>query len=1545
MVRQTRNSNKNSAATSPLDTTADDMPTPIIPPTSVTESGSKNNAKSAGRTNGGSRKKPRKAGRPRSVSNNNEEPISSSPAVAVERNPPSLPSTSFAVIPHRGTDDLSSDEETTPQPLILARHVPAALSQMEPPKVKTGKPVDFTKKTGCRPYLFSGNKLEYSAITAQDMQDCLADLSEIKGRDVPLTPFQIFSHVQANHLSGTALRWARQWVSAHRETKDFGGTAHSISAKGPYIEDFITQFKNRFQAGKQAGVIMTQLQKFEQREPLLDYITSCCTRAEPYLQGCPESQLQARKDIVLCQIEEGLHHAYSHLGFDSWEDLERAKPSRAADKMIQAQFKEWKDAQQNRRGARNGRYTTGSSSRGRGGAGSENDHHKLPRITKPINQPPPPAPPPAPPAPPAPPTPPTAIGQNDIILTDPEAFISTSLTSQLSGNEYKSSTQPRHLYWVKLEGLPELLTLFDSGSCLNLIRNDALSEQKRYPAPTRNLLSANKIFMESVNQYVMLNIPGVEDEVPFYISSTISFPVIFGEEVVDKFLTIPSQFQKADPELQTEVINSTSEDPIDTIFAQMMVEATDDTNQSEEIVKFRELVQSDLDYKETPARWYHKDKNGLGTWIENFKEQNKDILHNNEPTKAANKYPYYHHIQIDPTKPLPRTAPYAKSFKQREQLSRDITRLLNNNFIQPSQSSVSSGVVYAPKHEGEDDRFCVDYRKLNEATIKDNYPLPAIESLLELVAGKMVYYLDDILIFSDSIAAHKIHLAQVFSILRENNFIAKEKKCEFFLKRIHYLGHIVGMDGIKPTEEKIEAVQNWPLPETPKSMATFIGFISYNRRFIQGFAALARPLHLFANKKIPMTEDVRQNFQLLKERITRAPVLVPPTRSGRYIITTDASDYSMGSIIEVCDEKTLKRKGVVAYFSKTLRGAELNYPVREKELLSVVRTLERFRHLLVDHKLIVRTDHHSLQFLMNSQKPISARLSRWMDVLADFDLEFCYIKGAANPADGLSRYVATISTEDVTSTLLQNQILGDKFFDDVKENYHKDDKFALIYTTLKNKSSVPKSMKEYIKKFHICHTTGLLYYHGLNNLGDTVDRLVIPTPDLQRIVMDKHHNTPTALHGGIFPTYAELTRYYYWTNMNADIRQFVHHCQVCQTTKPRNTLTNGLLKPLTVPNGPWQSISLDFISGIPEVNGFDNILVVVDRFTRRSRFFPCKKTITAQETADIFIKNILPLHGVPLEFISDRDPRFTSQFWKDFFGYWETKLKMSTPGHAQTDGSTERVNRNLIRYFKALELMGTRWLQGLPLIEFAYNNAVHDAIKMSPFMAELGRDPRPPHLDSRILQHEARRQLPFNQSDALGIHEIHEYLRQLISDQSNDAQRKMEAQANKKRTELLLVPGDKVLVDVKSNLMGYHFSKRKTKPIYFGPYTVEQKINDNAYRIGLAAGKYDRNFNVKHLKKYHFDDLLYPRIPPSTPVELRCRAREITGIQAWDQENKLVAFTFDGTAPFHAAFFRIEDVLGNVPPDILRPMFERFDDEVAEEEANKERIVEVEDVT
>ena len=319
--------------------------------------------------------------------------------------------------------------------------------------------------------------------------------------------------------------------------------------------------------------------------------------------------------------------------------------------------------------------------------------------------------------------------------------------------------------------------------------------------------------------------------------------------------------------------------------------------------------------------------------------------------------------------------------------------------------------------------------------------------------------------------------------------------------------------------------------------------------------------------------------------------------------------------------------------------------------------------------------------------------------------------------------------------------------------------------------------------------------------------------------------------------------------MKRDIAKFVEQCLICQQVKIEHQRPSSLLKSLVIPEWKWERISMDFVVGLPRSQrGNDAIWVIVDRLTKSAHFLPIRRTHSLEKLAELYVNEIVRLHGVPVSIVSDRDPRFTSSFWKSLHRAMGTKLTFSTAFHPQTDGQSERTIQTLEDMLRAciLDFKGS-WEKHLPLVEFSYNNSFHASIGMAPYEALYERKCRSPsHWDEvgerKLLGPEILQQT----SDIINN----------IRQRMKVAQDRQKSYADTRRKDLEFEVGEKVFLKVAPLKGVLRFGKKgKLSPCIIGPFEILERIGILAYRLALPPNLSSVHdvFHVSMLRKYVYD--------------------------------------------------------------------------------------------
>ena len=340
-----------------------------------------------------------------------------------------------------------------------------------------------------------------------------------------------------------------------------------------------------------------------------------------------------------------------------------------------------------------------------------------------------------------------------------------------------------------------------------------------------------------------------------------------------------------------------------------------------------------------------------------------------------------------------------------------------------------------------------------------------------------------------------------------------------------------------------------------------------------------------------------------------------------------------------------------------------------------------------------------------------------------------------------------------------------------------------------------------------------------------------------------------------------VTRNYWWPGVTKEVKRYVEGCDQCQRIKNKAEMLAGKLRPNQILERPWQHISVDFIMKLPVSKGHDSILVVCDRFLKMSHFVVTTEKTTAEGLARLFRDNVWKLHGLPESVISDRGPQFTAGLTRELNKMLGIETKLSMAYHPETDGQTERTNQELEQYLRMyVNHRQNNWSEWLATAEFAFNNKVHTATKMSLFQVNYGREPR--------MGFDIRKKGKNEKAEEFvkEMKERHEEARAALV----KSQEEMKRQADRSRKEVEEYRvGDKVLISTKD--FSAELMKRATKKLtekFIGPYVVKKIVLENTVELELPASlRVHPVVNVRRIVKYREQIEGQKKIPP-LPVEV-----------------------------------------------------------------------------
>ena len=559
--------------------------------------------------------------------------------------------------------------------------------------------------------------------------------------------------------------------------------------------------------------------------------------------------------------------------------------------------------------------------------------------------------------------------------------------------------------------------------------------------------------------------------------------------------------------------------------------------------------------------------------------------------------------------------------------------------------------------------------------------------------------------------------------------------------------------------------------------------------------------------------------------MTTTPTLAMPNFNEPFTIESDASGTGIGAVLS-------QQGQPIAFMSRALGITKQSWSVYAKEMLAIIHAIQTWRPFLLGRKFFIQTDQRSLKYWLD-QRIVTPEQQKWVTKLLGYDYEIIYRPGRDNnAADALSRVLGSPRLDNLS---VSHTSLWDAIKDEARNNPY--------MLTISNKATANPGAPYSWRNGLVCYT----------------NRVVVPphSPIISQL-LHEFHDSPSGGHSGVLRTYKRLAQQFYWPSMFQAVKIYVAACEICQRTKNDTLSPAGLLQPLPIPCQVWDDITMDFIDGLPPSAGNTTILVVVDRLSKSAHFLALAHPYTAKMVAEIFITGIVKLHGMPQSIVSDRDPVFISHFWQEFFKLSGTKLKMSSAYHPQTDGQTEVVNRCIEQYLRCFTYQQPRkWFSFLPWAEFWYNTTYHASTGMTPFQALYGRPPPtiPQYHEGFSPVHEVDKSLASR--DAL--------LQQLKSN-LHAANNRMKQQADAKRRDVEFHVGDRVFLKLHSYRQQSVFKRayHKLASRFYGPYLVEEKIGNVAYKLHLPPNsRIHPVFHVSLLKKTVGDHLTtHTDLPP-----------------------------------------------------------------------------------
>lgn len=717
----------------------------------------------------------------------------------------------------------------------------------------------------------------------------------------------------------------------------------------------------------------------------------------------------------------------------------------------------------------------------------------------------------------------------------------------------------------------------------------------------------------------------------------------------------------------------------------------------------------------------------------------------------------------------------------------------------------------------------------------------AIEESLGPELSTIVHaYVDDLLVVSTNFEEHIETLQRLFGRLRTVGLTLKLGKSLFLRSEVKFLGFVLNAVGISPDPEKIDLIHRFPTPRNVKEVRTFLGICNFYRRFAEQFATVVAPILGLLKKGAPWewTERCSLSFEAAKKLFTERCVALHPDFTRDFILYADASGYGLGAkLVQVGDEGEEK---LIAFSSRSLIAAERAYTVTERECLAVVWSLGKWRSILLGHRVIIRSDHHSLSFLQ-SCRLMGSRLTRWCLALQEFEFKIEYVSGKENSdADLLSRTIVGtdgIVLEDkpragpvIARVVVEKDTELVHKFPGIATAQREDDVWGGVVRTLEDPAAdVTDPVTSKLLAWY-CTSGGILFRRA----GAGVDgwRICIPKVWVDKLVIHVHKANG---HFGEKKTLWLLQSSYYWSGMAKRVRKLVSCCELCQKTKFPNRSWEGQWCAI-LPKNPLELFAIDLYGPLPRSSGgVKYLLVVLDVFSKLVKCYPLKRA-TAAACVKRLLEDHFPQYGKPKRILSDHGTQFTADEYKWEMLWAGVDVVYSSIRHPQSN-PVERCMREIGRLLRAYcHQRHSSWIEAVPLINEFLNTQVHSSTGFAPI--ELVEDTE--------LREPLAASIQFPPSAQLVKEEKVSVVREKLR---VEAERRNKQQAAR-QTQFSV--GDWVLLRVAERSQ---FVKKETKKLfllYEGPFVISRARGPNAWElIGATDRVVKGTYNAYSLRPFH----------------------------------------------------------------------------------------------
>lgn len=703
----------------------------------------------------------------------------------------------------------------------------------------------------------------------------------------------------------------------------------------------------------------------------------------------------------------------------------------------------------------------------------------------------------------------------------------------------------------------------------------------------------------------------------------------------------------------------------------------------------------------------------------------------------------------------------------RDAVEKKINELIEMDIVEQVRGPTPwvNPVVILPKKSDKDIRMCLDMRKANEAIVRERYPIPTVDEILQGLNGSAIFskldlkwgyhqleltpesreittfavhngvyrykrlifgvssaseqyqheianalagiegvenISDDVIVHASDQETHDKRLHAVMKRLSDCGLTLNSEKCQFNMDRLVFMGILLTQKGIGPTAERFRAVTEAREPKNAAEVRSFLGLVGFSSRFIPQFATLSEPLRRLTRKENTFTFGSEQK-QAFQTLKTELARAGILAYFDKEAPTKIIADASPVGLGAVLVQKQNGEEVPVCYVSRSLTDCERRYSQTEREALALVWACEKLHPYVYGRKFDLVTDHKPLQVIYSQRSKPCARIKRWVLRLQPYDLRVVYIKGKQNIADSLSRLLSDTTSKE------RHQHESEEYVRFIAVNATPK---ALTTREVEEASATDPELIEVRNAIEKGHFEKCKQYAPIANelcvIGYIVlrgSRIILPEKFRAKALILAHEG-----HLGIVGTKQHLRTKVWWPGMDKAAEKYCkacHGCQIVARPDPPEPLRNTLL-----PDRPWQDVAVDLLGPLPTNH---SILVLVDYYSRYYEYEVMTST-TTDKVIDC-IDNIFSRHGLPVTIKSDNGPQFKSELFREYCENNGIKHERTTPKWAQDNGEVERQNASLMKRIRIAQAEGLDWKKELRKYVTVYRSLEHPTTGKSP--AEL----------------------------------------------------------------------------------------------------------------------------------------------------------------------------------------------------------------------------------